>query len=218
MRFIDEVKEYSMDIWRECANEKFVNEMADGSLSREKFYDYIIQDSIYLRDYIKVYAYAFTMAKTIGDMMEYFSCLSFINEGESSTRIMYLKDMGIEDSEIDFMEKRRQCADYCNFLIETSKNGTEEDIIMAMLPCMVGYNYVFEDLKKRAPQVMDGYYAPLVADYTTEEYRRTCSHWEEFAEKKCKDLSDERKNELKKIFRQASLHELYFWQMAGEDR
>lgn len=218
LRFMDEVVRDSMEIWDACANERFLNEMADGTLSREKFFDYIIQDSLYLRDYLKVFAYALVKAKNLDDMKEYYGCLGFINEGENATRIVYLKDMGMTDADVDKMQKRKQCEDYCNFLIAKSAAGTEEDILMAMLPCMVGYRYVFESLKRRAPQVMNGYYAPLVADYTTEEYGEVCRYWLDFTNQKCENLNEKRKKELNEIFRQASLHELYFWQMAGEDK
>ena len=89
---------------------------------------------------------------------------------------------------------------------------------MAMLPCMLGYRYVFEELKKRAPQVMDGYYGPLVADYTSEGYEACCKFRTEIAQEKCGGLDPERQKELEEVFYQASLHELYFWQMAGGER
>ena len=62
MTFMDETIDKSISIWDDCANEKFLNEMADGTLDKKKFYDYIIQDSIYLRGYLKEFAFAMTKA------------------------------------------------------------------------------------------------------------------------------------------------------------
>ncbi len=218
MRFIDEVIDRSMKLWEDSANERFLNELADGSMKKEKFFDYMIQDSIYLRDYLKTFAYAITKSETLADMQLFYSMLGYVNDGENVTRLNYLKDAGITDSEVDKTEKRPQCKAYTEFLINESKRGEIEDIIMAMLPCMLGYSYVFEALKKRAPQVMQSYYAPLVEDYTTEEYRQCCEFWKDITEQRCKDLPEKRKKELSDIFYKASEHELFFWQMAGEDR
>lgn len=122
------------------------------------------------------------------------------------------------DADVDHTSMRPQCRNYLDFLFRNAQNGTQEDILMSALPCMLGYNYVFENLKKRAPQVMEGYFAPLIADYTSDGYRECCQFWKKFADDKCRNLSEKRKAELQETFRQASLHELYFWQMAGEDK
>lgn len=122
------------------------------------------------------------------------------------------------DADVDRTEMRRQCRDYLDFLFKNARDGEQEDILMATMPCMMGYNYVFETLKKRTPQVMEGFYAPLVADYTSDGYRECCRFWKGICNQKCGNLSSERKSQLQQTFKQASLHELYFWQMAGEDR
>lgn len=91
MTFMDETIDKSMSIWEDCCNEKFLNEMADGTLDRKKFYDYIIQDSIYLRGYLKRFAFAMTKASTLEDMKLYYSLLGYVNDGENVTRLNYLK-------------------------------------------------------------------------------------------------------------------------------
>lgn len=218
MTFMDETIDKSISIWDDCANEKFLNEMADGTLDKKKFYDYIIQDSIYLRGYLKEFAFAMTKASTLEEMKLYYSLLGYVNDGENVTRLNYLKECGMTDADVDRTEMRRQCRDYLDFLFKNAKDGEQEDILMATMPCMMGYNYVFEALKKRAPQVMEGFYAPLVADYTSDDYRECCSFWKDICNQKCGSLSSERKSQLQQTFKQASLHELYFCQMAGEDR
>ena len=218
MDFMQRVIDGSMDLWRACAGERFLEEMALGTLDKGKFLDYIVQDSIYLRDYLKVFAYAITKARSLRDMQLYYGLLGYVNDGENVTRLNYLRDLGITDQEVDRAQKRPQCRDYCDFLIGTAREGDEADILMAMLPCMLGYNYVFEDVKKRAPQALTGYFGPLVKDYTSEEYRSCCRQWRDIAQQKCGALDQKRQSRLSEIFRQASLHELNFWRMAGEDK
>ena len=218
MRFIDEVIENSKKLWDDVLSERFLKEMEDGSLTREKFFDYMVQDSIYLRDYLKTFAYAMIKSETLADMQFFYSLLSCVNDGENMTRLKYLSDAGITDSEVDKTQKRPQCRAYTEFLLNTARDGDVLDIIFSVLPCMLGYYYVFEKFKKRAPHLASGYYAMLMEDYANEGYRQSCEFWKDMTEKRCCGISEEKKKRLNDIFRCASEHELYFWQMAGEDR
>lgn len=216
MSFMDDAIEEVRDIWDACAAEEFLDEMADGSLDHDQFFDYIVQDSIYLRGYLKEFAFAIIKSSTLREMQMYYSLLGFVNDGENVTRLSYLGEHGMTDADVDKAEMRPQCRSYLEFLWENAVNGTQEDILMATLPCMMGYNHVFESLRSRAPRVMDGYFGPLVADYTSDGFRECCRLWRGVADEKCDGLDESRKSELRETFRQASLHELYFWQMAGE--
>ena len=218
MKFMDEVIAYSKEAWDDAANERFLNEMADGTLSREKFRDYMVQDSIYLRDYLKTFAYAMAKSRSWKEMQLFYSMLGYVTDGENTTRLTYLAEWGLTDADIDKIEKRPQCRDYTSFLIETGKNGTVEEILMAVLPCLLGYYDVFMRLKARAPLVAEGYFAPLVADYTSEGYGECCAYWTELANEMCGGFDKTTKEHLKEIFYLASMHELHFWQMAGEER
>ena len=217
MKFMEEVLKENEEIWERWLQVPFLQKMINGTLEKKLFKSHLIQDSLYLRDYLKVFAYAMTKVNTLKDMKRYYMLLGYVDEGENATRIRYLNEFGLDDETIDTIERKKQCRAYGDFLNKIGKNGTEEEILMAMLPCMVGYRYVFEELKLQAPHLLEGYYAPLIQDYTTEEYGIMCDQWLNITERACSGLTDKQKEELKAIFKQASLHELYFWQMAGEE-
>ena len=218
MAFIDDIIDQSKDLWEAAANERFPNEMADGTLPKEKFLDYIVQDSIYLRDYLKAFAFAMAKSADWEQMKLFYSMLGYVNDGENVTRLGYLAEVGLTDADVDRTPKRPQCANYTSFLIKVGQGGDVPDIVMAVMPCMLGYHYVFTKLLERAPQVAEGYFAPLVADYTSEGYAECCEYWKGIVNEMCEGFDANRKQELGAIFYQASLHELWFWQMAGEDR
>lgn len=217
MEFMDEAVERVKNIWEDCAHAPFVEEMGKGTLDKEKFLDYIVQDSIYLRGYVKEFAHALTKATTLKDMQDYYEAMGFVNDSENKTRLDYLKDHGMCDADVDHQKPHRQCADYLAFLEENGSKG-EEEIMMAVMPCMMGYHHVFKTLAKQRPEVFDSYYGPLVKDYASQAFKDCCDFWEKKVNLKCNDLSSSRKEELIEIFTQASLHELAFWQMAGGER
>ena len=51
MNFLEECIQDSLPIWESCLNTKFLKGVADGSLPEECFKGYIVDDSLYLREY-----------------------------------------------------------------------------------------------------------------------------------------------------------------------
>lgn len=215
MKFMDSIIKDSMYLWEAAAHESFLEEMGKGTLDRQKFLDYIVQDSIYLRDYLKAFAMAMYKSDSLKQMQVFYSILGFVNDSENATRLKYLQDNSMTDEDVDKMQKLPACRNYTQFLLDTAKDGDIPEILMAVMPCMLGYYYVFKSVLDKYPGVKDGYFAPLVADYTSEFYKECCEYWTEYCNEVCKDADGEKKKRLSKIFEQASAHELYFWQMAG---
>ncbi len=191
--------------------------MGENTLDSGEFLDYIVQDSIYLRDYLKAFAMGMVKSRTLKEMQVFYSVLGYVNDSENATRLKYLADGGLTDAMVDAMEKRQSCAAYTRFLLDTAQNEDIPEILMAVMPCMLGYYYVFRELLKRCPQVMEGYYAPLVADYTSDYYKGCCDAWTAYCNEVCEPLSGARQERLIALFRAASEHELYFWEMAGNE-
>lgn len=229
MRFTDELLERNKKIWDDCAGCDFLNKVADESLDMDLFYDYLIQDSLYLRTFIKVFAFALIKSDDIEDMRAFHSMMGLITSGESKTRLDYLAEIGVTDADMDPARARVHnlgerlmmkpaCRAYCDFLISRAAVGGVQEILMALLPCVAGYGYVFRELARRAPRVTEGRFGKFVADYVCNEFQDACSFWLDFAEEKCAGLGAERRASLADIFREASLHELAFWRMAGDER
>ena len=215
MTFFEEAVAAAMPLWRAAADEDFLTGMGEGTLDRQAFLDYIVQDSLYLRDYLKAYAMALFKSQTLRQMQVFYSVLGYVNDGENATRLRYLSEAGLTDDDVDTMEKKPACAAYTDFLLRVAREEDMPEIVMAVMPCMVGYRFVFEELLRRCPAVLEGPYAPLVRDYTAPEYAVACAEWTDFTNALCAPLPAERRAPLIDLFVQASAHELYFWQMAG---
>ncbi|MDE6189692.1 MAG: hypothetical protein K2G37_05355 [Clostridia bacterium] len=215
MKFMDGIIKNSLRLWEDAANETFLEEMGKGTLDRQKFLDYIVQDSIYLRDYLKAFAMAMYKSDSLKQMQVFYSILGFVNDSENATRLKYLQDNGMTDDDVEKIQRKPACKAYTQFLLDTAKDEEIPEILMAVMPCMLGYYYVFKSVLDRYPSVMQSYFAPLVGDYTSEFYKQCCEYWTEYCNEICKGIEGERKEKLNKLFEEASAHELYFWQMAG---
>lgn len=213
MTFIEEIALGAKPIWEQCLQTDFIKEMGNGTLSREKFLNYIIQDSLYLRDYIKAHAMAIFRSRTLKEMKAFYSILGYVNDSENATRLKYLKDNNLTDDDIENFEKNAACKAYMDFLIYYAVNEEIPEILMAFMPCMLGYYEVFQLVLRKYPQIVNTYYKEFVSDYTSVEYKKSCDKWIEFGNDFCENLDGERKNKLKDIYMKSSVHELAFWQM-----
>ena len=92
------------------------------------------------------------------------------------------------------------------------------ECMMACLPCMLSYGWIFGEMIRRAPQVEHTPYWPLVSDYAGNRYDAICKAWSQFTNKVCRDLSPERRKRCMEIFRACSQHEYHFWEMSAKPR
>ena len=215
MRFIDECIAKSLPIWQKCLESEFIQGMIDGSLSEECFRDYIIEDSLYLREYARVFAWGMVKAKTMAEINNYYDMLSFVNEGEGSTRKYYLKRYGLTDEQIEDLPLRSENKAYIETMIKAAKEGGVAECLMATLPCMLSYRWLFEKVANEYPQVRESVYEEFISDYESVEYSNVCDKWMNFAEQVCQKLSEEEKSKCLGIFKECSEHEVQFWGMSA---
>ena len=219
MSFVNELVQESLPIWEACLNSEFLTKLENGTLDEACFKGYIVDDSLYLREYAKVFAWGMTKAETMDTVRNYYSLLSFVNEGEGATRLYYLKRYGLTDAQIQTLPLRPQNRAYADCMIDAAKNGAgEAECMAACLPCMLSYAWIFQKLVARSPQVKETPYWPLVRDYADQRYEDACKAWAAYTETVCADLTPERAAHCKAIFKQCSEHELHFWEMSAQPR
>ena len=105
MAFMKDILTHNIPIWEECAATPFVQEVQTGKLPLEKFKRYMIQDSIYLKNYARIYGKAIFHAATLREIQLYYSMLNFVNDTESEVRLDYLKQFCITDDDIELIAK-----------------------------------------------------------------------------------------------------------------
>lgn len=217
MPFMKELLEQNKPIWDKCAATGFVQGVKSGQLPFESFKEYMIQDSIYLKNYARVYGKAIYHAGTLRDIQLYYSALGFVTEGESAVRLNYLRQFGMTDGDIERVAPLPETRHYIDFLFAVAEHGDSFEIFMATLPCMLSYSYIFRKLAEE-PESRRSRYWDFIEDYADDTYARSCEAWCDFAQEKCESLSADRQKGIGGIFKRASLLELDFWGMAYRAR
>ena len=206
--------ERALDVWEQCLAHPFLQQMGSGALPMDKFCGYLVDDSIYLREYARVFAYGMLKAESMEAMQAYYSLLSFVNETEDATRVRYLRGFGLTTAQADRMEPRPENRAYYEFMLETARQGGTAEIMMAVLPCMLSYLWLAQRLLEQYPQAKEGPFGPFLLDYVSPGYQAACRRWCAFAERHCAGRTPEEREELARIFRRSSEYELGFWQMS----
>lgn len=213
MSFMRKTVNRSLPIWDACLETPFIRELRLGTLPEEKFLGYMVQDSIYLKHYARVYGRAIYSSTVLKDIQVFYSILSFLTESESAVRLRYLKEAGLTDDDIEGYPPLPENRNYIAFMLDIAERGNVAEILMAVLPCMFSYSYIFRKLAEDETAAGSLYW-DFIADYGEEAYYEDCIGWCEFADSKCGGLPAGKQAELQKIFERASLLELDFWNMA----
>lgn len=219
MTFLEECIQDSLPVWRACLDTEFLRGVADGTLSENCFKGYIVDDSLYLREYSKVFAWGMIHSQDMEEIRAYYSLLAFVNESEDATRRYYLKRYGITDGQIQPLPLRPENRAYVDAMHAAARAGKgAAQCMMACLPCMLSYGWIFREIIQRHPEVEQTPFWPFVSDYAGKRYDAICKDWAQFTNRVCQDLSPEEKKGCMEIFHACSVHELHFWEMSASPR
>lgn len=209
--FMGKVLAENLPIWDECIEQDFVQKLKKGTLEKSKFKNYMIQDSVYLKNYARMFGRAIYNAQTMAEIRMFYSVLNFANDVETQARLDFLKQYDIDEKAIEAATPLPANQAYIDYMMKQAKEGTNRHILMAILPCMLSYAYIFDKINQD-PEKGETYQA-FIDDYVEDEVGSDAKTWIAFAEKMCADSSEAEKQELAQIFKEGSYCELAFWQM-----
>ena len=211
--FSKELSESAKEIWDSYYTHPFVKGIGDGSLSKEKFRFYIIQDYIYLLDYAKLFALGVIKSKNESDMKKFANLTDGILNSEMGIHRIYMKKLGITKEMIALEKPTLDNTSYTSYMLSVSHCGDIKEIAVAALSCMWSYEMIGKKLKETYGTNHE-FYGEWIECYSSPRYEELTNWNIELVEKYCKNLSLEEKEHLKTIFINCSIYEYKFWDMS----
>lgn len=152
----------------------FVTQMAEGTLPAEKFRYYMLQDYLYLKDYVKIFA-------AIIQKADDFEQIRFLSEQLSNTvgetlrtHIPFMKRLGITEEEIRDARPHIDNSAYSHYMLCEAQTGDLLTGLVALLNCSWSYAYIAEKTAERFPNALsDERYGSWFAGYVSSECRQT---------------------------------------------
>ena len=218
MKFTDYLFDEVKDIWKSYLNHPFVKEIGEGTLPKEKFKRYLIQDYLYLKEFSRVFAMGMVKADTIKEMKFFNKAANGSIEDEAAIHIEYMKRLGVAPIVAEKCKLEMVSSSYISYMQAVSLTGGVKEIVMATLPCNWSYNYIGHYLYETYKDNLEGnYYKDWIKMYSDNKFDEVLKEWLEYTNYLCKNLSEEEIKKLTEIFVKSSLYELDFWNMAYEE-
>ena len=218
MKTTDKMLEATKELWKSYNEHPFVKGIQDGSLDKDKFKYYIMQDYLYLKEYAKVYAMALVKCENIEQMKFCQNSINGILEDESATHIWYLKNFGEKIEELEDYKIKEANENYTSYMKSIALTGDLLDTMVSVLPCAWSYYYIGKKLKETYKENLeDNFYKSWIESYSCEGYEQVARTSIEFVNTLSENIDENKKEKLKDIFTKASIYEMEFWDMAYEE-
>jgi thiaminase (transcriptional activator TenA) len=166
---------FSEQLWRTGAptydailRHPFITGLTDGSLRRDAFRYFVVQDSHYLRAYSRALALVAGRAVDERDVQMFARHAADAIEIERELHAGLLDELGIEPADIDALGPGPTTTAYTSYLIAVATTGTYAEAVAAVLPCYWIYRNVGRELV--AASSPDPVYKRWIETYASEEF------------------------------------------------
>ena len=123
------------DIWPRYLSHPFVMQMADGTLPMEKFRYYMLQDYLYLKDYVKIFAAIIQKADDF-EQIRFLSGELANTIGETfRTHLPYMQRLGVTEDEIRRARPHIDNSAYSHYMLCEAQAGDVLTGLVTLLNC-----------------------------------------------------------------------------------
>lgn len=202
------------DIWEDYYDHPFIKGIGDGSLNPEKFRYYMIQDYLYLLEYVKVFAFGIIKSTSETEMRYFSDCISSILNSEMKIHKNYMKKLSITNDEIIRMQPALDNISYTSYMLSISMNQGLLELLVSILACAWSYQLIGEHLAQIEGAADHILYGEWIKGYSSEEYRKGNEIIFKMVNLLGENATDTVIDNAKQIFINCSRYEKAFWDLA----
>ena len=169
-RFRDVTWTAMQDVYARILAHPFIAGLTDGSLPRDAFAYYVIQDAHYLLDYARALALVGAKAPDEPALAMFAAHARGALEVERSLHAGLFRELGIAEDEVRASPVGPTTLAYTSYLLRSCHQGSFAEGLAAVLPCYWIYAEVGAALLERGSP--DPLYARWIATYGGEEFGR----------------------------------------------
>ena len=214
MNTVERLLDATTEIWEEYNRHPFVLGIQNGTLDKEKFRYYMIQDYLYLEDYAKTFAIGVAKAKSIRIANLFAKYINVMN-GELNVHEGYFAKLNITQEEIYSTPRALDNLSYTSYMLRVAYEEGEAEILAAILSCAYSYEFIAKNIVKNNPSsVNDEFYGDWIKGYISESYSAENIVLLEELNSLTRKYTEYQIQHLVDIFLACSRYELAFWEMA----
>lgn len=188
----------------------FIEELQSGSLNKEIFQHYIIQDAIYLGEFARVLAIVSAKAPQPEIQLQFANSVAEAIVVERGLHENFFAQFGIEAETALASEPSPTCLNYTNFLIATAYRYSFGVTVAAVLPCFWIYLEVGKDIYQKA-STENNPYQKWIDTYVDADFETLVNYVMEIVDKEAQRASATELQLMNRVFYRASVFEWMFW-------
>lgn len=203
-------------VWEACLRHPFVTGIGDGTLDMEKFRYFMLQDYLYLFDYVRVFALGVVKARDPELMRVFAANVDAILGGEMKIHRAYMKRLDITEEQVFSIKPALANLSYTNYMLSVAQTGGPMEIVASILACSWSYAEIGQALAAIPGAAEHPFYGEWIRGYASEEYAATNQALIELMDSLAADAGEEQLAYLTDVFVNCSRYELGFWDMAWD--
>ena len=154
--------------WEAYVHHPFVAGLGDGSLPKEAFLRYLVQDYVFLIHFSRAWALAVVKSDTLAEMKMAAGVVDGLVNHEMQLHVTTCGEAGITEAELEAAEEHPANLAYTRYVLEAGQAGDLADLLAALAPCVLGYGEIGARLGAQGAR---GPYADWIETYAGEEYQ-----------------------------------------------
>jgi thiaminase/transcriptional activator TenA len=191
---------------------RFIQELKQGSLSKEIFQHYIVQDGIYLGEFSRALAIISAKAPTADLQLQFARNASEAIAVERALHEEFFAEFNITSEVALSTQPSPTCLNYTNFLLATAYQYSFPISVAAVLPCFWIYLEVGKHIYQQAGKANP--YQKWIDTYIDVEFESSVRKVMEVANSMADRVNVEEVTLMKRMFYRASQFEWMFWDSA----
>ncbi|MGF1594003.1 MAG: TenA family protein [Kiloniellaceae bacterium] len=157
--------------WQAYTRHAFVRRLGDGSLPREAFLHYLVQDYIFLANFARAWALGVVKAGDLEEMRAAAAAVDALVNQEMKLHVEVCAAAGLPEKTLLAAEEEIENLAYTRFVLDAGLSGDFLDLLAALAPCVLGYGEIGAWLGDAAT---DKTYADWIDSYAASDYQALC--------------------------------------------
>lgn len=197
------------DVYAAVLAHPFIAGLTDGTLPRESFRHYIVQDAHYLRGYAKALAVCAAKAPDEDGTVMFAQHAAGAIAAERDLHAALMGEMGSTPEEAAREPVAPTTQAYVSYMLATAYGGSFTEAVGAVLPCYWIYARVGDELLARSSP--DPLYARWIAMYGSDDFQSVVDAVLDVTDRVGADLSETGLAAMRRHFTTTSRYEWMFW-------
>ena len=200
---------FSAPIYAQILAHPFIRELSAGTLSRERFQFYMVQDALYLTEFSRVLSLAAAGAPDPETMMRLDESARNALIVERTLHETFIAEFETGADAALRAEMAPTCFSYTNFLLATAHRSSFEVVLAAVLPCFWIYWEVGKFIRAEAAPANP--YQRWIDTYGDESFGERVAEVIASADEMAAGAAPAVRDAMARVFRRASQLEWMFW-------